>query len=457
MLMTNDLNAKLAQLSDTDRVELYRELLDQFGESSPQPVRDLLLVYEKRAAAGADAIRDIALNRLAEHERPTRFIATERMPRTQHGKLDRRGLPGLIRHEQPVRAQSTARDEYSDENLAAVIETFERVLGTSSIVPESNFFERGGHSLLAVECVLALEKRTGKRISINQLLNSPTARGVAAQLSKQDLQSPDYVHRVSENLEGMPVFVFSASRLAYALKRQKPDWTVYGVQLRWRNDRDEEIKYHGLEDMAGRIVNEISQVCSAGELVIVGNSFPGVVAFEVARQLQAAGREPKLTILIEPTSLYSFRALLEMDLQAQGMLKKGQNPYLGWLLANHPFGAKFWQRLLRFATRKQKTRKLGEESLVTAEERNSYTTLRYMDLWMNYNPPAYDGRTVLMISNETGSHSRRTWTSRLEKLTAVRDLAKGHTSIFTDPFMSEEVVPELIKEIDSRRFNARTR
>jgi thioesterase domain-containing protein/acyl carrier protein len=445
-----ELNAKLARLSDSDRAELFRELSDQLGEPSGQVVRELLLVYEEGAKVDPDAIRELARSSLPEHERPTRFIRTDKLPRTPHGKLDRRGLPGLIRHEQPIGERSVARAEYVDENLDDVIETFKRVLGTSSIVPESNFFECGGHSLLAVECVLALEKKTGIRISITQFLNHPTARGIAAQLSQSDRPTLDYVHTVSEHRDGLPVFVFSGSRLAYALKPRKPDWSVYGVQIRWRNDADEEIKYRDLEDQAGRIVAEISQVCSDGEFVLVGNSFPGVVAFEVARQLQAAGREPKLTILIEPTVPYSLRGLLELDLQSRGRLKEGQNIYFRWIIANHPFQAKFWQRFRRFTRREQITVQMNENSMGTSEEQKRYNILRTMDIWTKYRPPPYDGPTVLLISNETGSYSRRRWTSYLEKLVAVYDLNSGHTSIFADPFMTDEVVPVLIKEVESR-------
>ena len=453
----NELNAKLARLSDADRTELYRQLRDRPDESPSQVVRELLLVYEKGAEVGPDAFREIARNRLPEHEQPTPFIATEKLPRTAHGKLDRRGLPGLIRHEEPASDLSVARAEFLDENLDAVVATFNQVLGTTSIVPESNFFEHGGHSLLAVECVLALEKKTGKRITITQFLNHPTARGIAAQLSKQDRQTNDFVYPVSENPAGLPCFVFSGSRLAYALKRQKPDWAIYGVELRWRDEQDEEVKYRDLEDKAGRIVREISRLIGDGEFVLIGNSFPGVVAFEVARQFQAAGREPKMTVLIEPTSLYSFRALLEMDLQARGHLKEGQNPYVRWLVTNHPFQARFWQRLRRFTTRKQITRQMGEKPAGTSEEQNSYRSLRYIDLWMNYRPPAYDGPTVLMLSNETGSHCRRTWTSHLDECVAFYKLDKGHTSIFADPFMSDEVVPVLIREVESRPPSAHIR
>ncbi len=453
----NELNAKLARLSDADRTELFRELQDQLGEPSSKVVRELLLVYERGATVGPDAMRETARTRLPEHEQPTRFIATEKLPRTPHGKLDRRGLPGLIRQEQAVSERSVARAEYPEENLDVVIETFKRVLGTSSIVPQSNFFERGGHSLLAVECVLALERETGKRLSITQFLNHPTARGIAAQLSKHDEQTNDYVYRVSEDLSGLPVFVFSGSRLAYSLKREKPDWSVYGVELRWRNDEDEGIEYRDLEDKAGRIVKEISRLCSGGEFVLVGHSFPAVVAFEVARQLQAAGREPKLTVLIEPTSLYSYRSMLEMDLQARGRLKKGQNLYIRWLVANHPFQARFWQRLRRFTARKKIIRQMSEKSSVTREDHNSYTGLRYLDLWMKYRPPAYDGPTILMISTETGPHCRRTWTSHLEKPVAVHKFEIGHIAILVDPFMSDEVVPVLIKEVESRPTSAHTR
>ena len=39
MLYMTELNAKLAQLSDSERVALYRELLERFGEHAQQVVK----------------------------------------------------------------------------------------------------------------------------------------------------------------------------------------------------------------------------------------------------------------------------------------------------------------------------------------------------------------------------------------------------------------------------------
>ena len=126
-----------------------------------------MLVYEDTKEADPDAIKVFANRHIPEHERPTRVTPIAKLPRTSHGKLDGRALPALIRsalkhNEQPVSGVSDSSAGFSDQNLGSVFETFNQVLGTSSIKPESNSFKLGGHSLLAVEGILALEERTGK-------------------------------------------------------------------------------------------------------------------------------------------------------------------------------------------------------------------------------------------------------------------------------------------------------
>jgi thioesterase domain-containing protein/acyl carrier protein len=430
-------------------VELYRELLVQFGERSENIVRELVLVYEKNKNSDPDAIRALANARLPEHERPTRLIPTERLPRTPHGKIDREGLPGLIRGKNPLGESSVSSTAPVDDVLLSVIRTFSRVLGAESVKPDSNFFELGGHSLLAVESILALEEATGRRINITQFLNYPTPRGIAAQIGAQNQQAYDYVYPVSENQTGLPVFIFSASRLSYALKRFKPNWSIYGIQLRWRDDDNKEIRYRSLEDLAAHIVSEIRKICGERQFVLVGSSFPAMVAFEVATQLEARGLKPNLTILIEPTPLYSVRTIIEVDLLARGALKQGQNHYVRWLLLNHPFQARFWGGLHRLITRSKKARLAAKETLETLEDHEDYEEMRATSLWRRYKPPVYSGSTILMVSTEIAWHFIRTWRTRMRNVTVMDSLETDHIKILKDPFMSDEVIPILTREIDS--------
>ena len=65
----------------------------------------------------------------------------------------------------------------------------------SSVLPrpvydvDANFFESGGHSLLASRAVVALRKATGLRLSIKDLLTHPTPAELARKLDRVAAES----------------------------------------------------------------------------------------------------------------------------------------------------------------------------------------------------------------------------------------------------------------------------
>lgn len=454
----SELSEKLERLDDAARARLYRELRERSGQPAA-PVKELVLVYEKASGADPAALQAAAASRLPEQERPSRFVAAERLPRTPHGKLDRRSLPGLIRSETPAADHSTADSAAGGDVISAAIATFQRVLGTDSIGPDANFFELGGHSLLAVECVLELEKLCGERISITRFLNHPTPRGIAALLTREDgrsfdhLYTPteqalDFIYPVSENRSGLPVFVFSSSRLAYALKPRKPDWTIYGVQFRWRDEKNREIHYDSVEDMAKRIAGEIRELCGDGEFVLSGSSFSAMVTFEVARQLRDSGNEPKTIFLIEPSLRPGIRTWLELDLESFGQLRQDSNPYLRWLLVNNPLRAQFWRRLRGVAEKRQDGATPDADSPGVVSKSRAYEFARASALRRTYKPSNYAGPSVLLAGADSAWLICREWQARLGDNCSVHILETDHDAILRNPFMSEVVVPILVEEVD---------
>jgi hypothetical protein len=67
-----------------------------------------------------------------------------------------------------------------DNSLDAVVEIYGKVVGTSDVCAESDFFEIGGHSLLVMEVISLL--RTEHRMSVpaRQFLTDARAEAVAA-------------------------------------------------------------------------------------------------------------------------------------------------------------------------------------------------------------------------------------------------------------------------------------
>jgi acyl carrier protein/pimeloyl-ACP methyl ester carboxylesterase len=441
-----ELNDKLERLSDADRVRLYRELLDRSDEMPPPSVKELVLVYEEGSGATSEALRDAAESRLAEHERPARFIATGSLPRTPHGKLDRRGLPGLVRREQPTTQQYDATQIGASGVMSSAVATFSKVLGDANVGPDSNFFELGGHSLLAVDCILEFEESTGERISITEFLNHPTPRGIAALINQQSNHKYQHIYPVSENTSGLPVLVFSSARLAYALKPRKENWSIYGVQFRWRDENDREIQYDSVQDMARQIAAEIRHLCADDEFLLVGSSFSAMVAYEVANHLRSEGIEPKLTILVEPSLLHSRRTWFELDLGSTGQLRQGDNPYLRWVLLNNPFRAQFWRRVAEQSSKRQDGTPSDSASPGVSKASRAYEVARAKSLRRHYRPSHFAGTSVLFAGSDVSWLVCRDWETRLGQGCTVHILDTDHDGILRDPFMSDVVIPIIIKE-----------
>ena len=197
-----------------------------------------------------------------------------------------------------------------------------------------------------MDCILGIEKTTGVRLSTDVFLQNPTPRALAAELESKTRPATAYLYPVAEAADGLPVFIFSASRLAYALKQRPNLWHLFGVQLRWLDDDDQLIPYRDLQDLARRICGELSQVVSDKPYVIAGSSFAGMLAFEVACQMDKAGKAPSLTVLIDPSPFAGLRTWLQNDLEADTNIGYAQHLLLAkWLLINNPLRARFWQRL----------------------------------------------------------------------------------------------------------------
>nr|WP_254227806.1 non-ribosomal peptide synthetase [Burkholderia gladioli] len=128
-------------------------------------------------AAGAEALREHAANRLPRHMVPAAYVALDALPLTANGKLDRRALPA-------PEAGAYARRDYAapqGEAECLLAEVWSALLGVEQVSRHDNFFELGGHSLLAVRLVAKL-REAGLEADIQTLFGAPTLADLAASL-----------------------------------------------------------------------------------------------------------------------------------------------------------------------------------------------------------------------------------------------------------------------------------
>jgi amino acid adenylation domain-containing protein/thioester reductase-like protein len=120
-------------------------------------------------------LRHFARERLPEYMLPSVWIVLEDFPRTLNKKVDRRALleidnPDTVAESYPPPANALE---------AMILEQWRSALGNPRLTSRENFFDAGGHSMLAAVVMTRLGKELGLRLPLHTIFTAPTASGMA--------------------------------------------------------------------------------------------------------------------------------------------------------------------------------------------------------------------------------------------------------------------------------------
>ncbi|MEW5928157.1 MAG: non-ribosomal peptide synthase/polyketide synthase [Gemmatimonadota bacterium] len=275
-----------------------REAVVVVREDVPGDRRLVAYLVPHAGAAAAD-LRAYLRERLPEYMVPGAFVELEALPLTPSGKTDRRALPS------PGRS-SAGRERGSPDPRDALETTlggiFQEVLGIPQVGLRDSFFELGGHSLLAVQFMSRLEKATGVRLPVAALFRAPTVERLAEEVRRGGGGETPLLVPLRPGGSRTPLFLVhpvGGEVMAYAAltRRLHPEQPVYA--LRSRGIEPGEKPSWTVEEMARDYLAAIRRVQPAGPYRLGGWSMGGVVAYEMARQLEAAGEETEKLVLID--------------------------------------------------------------------------------------------------------------------------------------------------------------
>ena len=242
-----------------------------------------------------EAVRGVLERRLPSYMVPSVLVWLERLPLMQNGKLDRAALP------EPGDRKSAAKTAPRTPLEAQLLGIWQDALQRDDLGVTDNFFEAGGHSLLALK-VLAKSAQAGLiSLTLEALFQHATVRTLAAHLAVQDAGPAANVVSMSERTDAPIVFAIHPASglvadyrpLAAALDGVA---SVYGVQAPfytedwWPGD---------LSELAADYAARIRTVQPAGPYRLIGWSVGGVIATEVARVLARDGGEVPFVGLID--------------------------------------------------------------------------------------------------------------------------------------------------------------
>ncbi|MBV8354876.1 MAG: hypothetical protein JO101_06125, partial [Candidatus Eremiobacteraeota bacterium] len=282
-------------------------VLDRTG-SEPRLVAYLL---PDAGAGDFDGLRAHLAARLPQHMIPGALATVDAFPLTPTGKLDRKALAA---RSIPLR-EPRGDPEPSTELERKLAGLFAELLGVERVGLDENFFRAGGHSLLAArlvarierefpEDVARLEANDGRSPLLALFYVEPTIRGTAATLTRARLvESGPLVELRRGDPSRTPLFwlhgMYNGDGL-YSWNMVEPLDDGQPVWLVHPHGHDNAPFPDDVSSLAAERVEAIRAVRPQGPYRIGGFCTGGVVAFEIARQLQDAGEVVESVVMVSP-------------------------------------------------------------------------------------------------------------------------------------------------------------
>jgi amino acid adenylation domain-containing protein len=286
-----------------------REVVVAVREERPADRRLVAYVVPREEAADLPfRLRLYAAERLPAYLVPAAFVLLPEFPLTAHGKVDRTALPA------PTWAGAEAQvlPRTALEKVLAGI--WRQVLVRDEVGVTDNFFLLGGHSLVATQLISRVRSIFQVEIPIRLLFEAPTIETFALALSAAEAK-PGQSEKIARALlrldarraqvgpvqkpvlvemetgSGRPFFLvhpIGGDVLCYIhLARQLgAERAVYGLQV---PDRVASGAETTIEERAASYLLHLRMVQPSGPYSLAGWSMGGVLAFEMARQLELAG------------------------------------------------------------------------------------------------------------------------------------------------------------------------
>lgn len=234
--------------------------------------------------------------RLPHYMVPSTFVVLDALPVTPNGKIDRNALP-------VPKSRSGQYIAPRDQSELILQRIWEKLLAVSPISINDDFFELGGRSLLAASLVAACNREFAIELPLRVLFDHPTIEALAIAI-RNNAKRQSYRALVPLRTAGSrrPLFcvhpaggtAFRYMPLIHCLGADQP---VYGLQASGLEAN--ESLAPSLVTMAASYIDAVRVAQPHGPYQLLGWSFGGLVAYEMAHQLRSAGEQIALLALLD--------------------------------------------------------------------------------------------------------------------------------------------------------------
>lgn len=420
-------------------------------QRDPQDVRlAAYLVTQDEAPLSTSLLRSFLRDRLPDYMIPTDYVVLPRLPLTPNLKIDFAALPA-----QPVKSHAPATGVPLSNTELRLAKVWQKVLGVPEVERDDDFFDLGGHSLIAVRLFAQIEAQFGKRLPVALLFRAPTLEQLAQAIEGEaESAFNSTIVPITSNGAKPPFFCvhgLGGGVLGYSELARKlgPDRPFYGLQALGLYGEE---PHRQVETMAAYYVKAMRQVQSRGPYYVGGYCYGGIVAFEMARQLESAGEPVGGVAIFEGYAISRAEGRKQLW-RPQAMARTAFNlPY--WLIDYGPRayaqmrahrmseGKSTWQeRVLEIDRR---VALLDPHELAVAEEippAHRRVIAAHLQALREYHPPPYGGRVTLFrvraLSLFRAADPAMGWGSLARGGVDIRIIPGAHHNILERPYVNE--------------------
>nr|WP_231996353.1 non-ribosomal peptide synthetase [Mycobacterium scrofulaceum] len=254
---------------------------------------DKRLVGYITGTADPVAVRAALAERLPAHMVPSSVVALQAMPLTVNGKLNVRALPAP-RYADGDRYRAPANSV--EKTLADI---YAQVLGVERVGVDDSFFDLGGDSISAMRATAAINAALDAGLAVRTLFHAPSVRRLSHQLGTPASAEELVPVETLKEGNGVPLWcIHDGFGLSWPYRAlgEYLDGPIIGIN---RVPQNGEGEAESIRAMAARYADTLQTLYPDGPYKLLGWSFGGVVAHELAIELRRRGCVVQSLVLLD--------------------------------------------------------------------------------------------------------------------------------------------------------------
>jgi thioesterase domain-containing protein/acyl carrier protein len=334
----------------------------------------------------------------------------------------------------PTERRCEVRDQSGDLVKETLTALWAKVLGTDPPTITSNFFELGGHSLMALRLAAEIGRVYGTNFPVSLVFQAPTIEDMAQRLPGL-ISSASSVVCIQKHGSLPPFFCGGSMRqlldLSRGLGSDQPFFQLDAFAVQQQRFSANEPLYASVPDLAARFRRDILSIQPAGPYFLGGMCDGGIIALEIALQLQEKGHEVALLAQFDtPVNGYWRKRPIDLFREGYDLIVSGR----------------LTSRLhKRFYARKMPRLPMSEEEQITNLIWSAIRAYRPNRVFQGEIQIFRGPRPLIWFYEDVVTG----WTARASKGIRVHEVSGQHGKLFGHP-VSQRMIANIIEQARHR-------